>query len=75
MDFPSVGFGDFIVAVAGILGIAEWKHLRGKASAHDKALANLPEKYVPKEEYREDLATLQGDVKKILLLLGAKEDR
>lgn len=66
---------NFVVAIAGFLGVFVFNTITRKLQKIEDKLAELPKDYVQKDDYRADIGEIKAILKQIFDKLDSKQDK
>jgi len=66
---------NFVVAIAGFLGVFVFNTVTRKLQKLEDKLAELPREYVQKDDYRADIGEIKAILKQIFDKLDSKQDK
>ena len=66
---------NFVVAIAGFLGVFVFNTVTRKLQKLEDKLADLPKDYVQKDDYRSDISEIKAILKQIFDKLDSKQDK
>jgi len=66
---------NFVVAIAGFLGVFVFNTVTRKLQKIEDKLAELPKDYVQKDDYRADIGEIKAILKQIFDKLDSKQDK
>jgi hypothetical protein len=66
---------NFVVAIAGFLGVFVFNTVTRKLQKLEDKLAELPREYVQKDDYRSDISEIKAILKQIFDKLDSKQDK
>ena len=66
---------NFVVAIAGFLGVFVFNTVTRKLQKIEDKLAGLPKDYVQKDDYRADIGEIKSILKQIFDKLDSKQDK
>lgn len=66
---------NFVVAIAGFLGVFVFNTVTRKLQKLEDKLAEMPREYVQKDDYRADIGEIKAILKQIFDKLDSKQDK
>jgi hypothetical protein len=66
---------NFVVAIAGFLGVFVFNTITRKLQKLEDKLAEMPREYVQKDDYRADIGEIKAILKQIFDKLDSKQDK
>jgi low affinity Fe/Cu permease len=66
---------NFVVAIAGFLGVFVFNTVTRKLQKLEDKLSELPREYVQKDDYRSDISEIKAILKQIFDKLDSKQDK
>jgi low affinity Fe/Cu permease len=66
---------NFVVAIAGFLGVFVFNTITRKLQKLEDKLSELPREYVQKDDYRSDISEIKAILKQIFDKLDSKQDK
>jgi low affinity Fe/Cu permease len=66
---------NFVVAIAGFLGVFVFNTVTRKLQKLEDKLAEMPKDYVQKDDYRADIGEIKAILKQIFDKLDSKQDK
>jgi hypothetical protein len=66
---------NFVVGIAGFLGVFVFNSVTRKLQKLEDKLAELPREYVQKDDYRADIGEIKAILKQIFDKLDSKQDK
>lgn len=66
---------NFVVAIAGFLGVFVFNSITRKIQKLEDKIAELPKEYVQKDDYRADISEIKLILKQIFDKLDSKQDK
>ncbi len=66
---------NFVIAIAGFLGVFVFNTVTRKLQKLEDKLAELPREYVQKDDYRADIGEIKAILKQIFDKLDSKQDK
>jgi len=66
---------NFVIAIAGFLGVFVFNTVTRKLQKLEDKLAEMPREYVQKDDYRADIGEIKAILKQIFDKLDSKQDK
>jgi hypothetical protein len=66
---------NFVIAIAGFLGVFVFNTVTRKLQKLEDKLAEMPREYVQKDDYRADISEIKAILKQIFDKLDSKQDK
>jgi low affinity Fe/Cu permease len=66
---------NFVVAIAGFLGVFVFNTVTRKLQKLEDKIAEMPKDYVQKDDYRADIGEIKAILKQIFDKLDSKQDK